>query len=162
MNEHTRRLYAIAEELGFTFERRNGNGHLVFHHPNGSSVTMPATPSDYRGLLNSQLQLERAAGRKLPRVNKRRSRKAVKPSGFSIAVATREAATWRGLYGADVDALHAERAALIAKCERHAQRRDQLRAIPPLLDRIAAIELRLVSLHQPVERFDPFTLAKGA
>lgn len=161
MTPVARDMRQIAEALGFTFDGFDGNGHQRFRHPNGAVASIPATPSEYRGLRNVQLLLERLAGRKLPRVNKRRSHKAVRPSGFSIEAAQREQRQRDGLHGKDVDTLTSERADLIARCHRLAQRRGELRAIPPLLARIEAIEHRLLHLHQPVDRFDPFTLARS-
>lgn len=157
-----RDLLAMAEALGFTYEGLDGSGHMRFLHSNGKVTSLPSTPSEYRGMRNCQLLLERVAGRKLPRVNKRRSHKAFKPSGFSIDVAHADQQRWHGVHGADVEALWKERDALVARCRDLAQHRHRLRGIPPLLNRIAAIEQRLVDLHQPVEHFDPYSLAEGA
>lgn len=155
-------LVEVAEALGFTYDGLDGRGHLRFRHSNGQVTSLASTPSEYRGFRNAQLLLERISGQKLPRVRKRRSHKACKPSGFSIEAAHRDQQQWHGVHDNDVAALLAEHAALVERCQQLAQRRHSLRSIPPLLERIAAIETRLLDLHQQVERFDPYSLAQGA
>lgn len=162
MNSQAREVLRIAEALGFTVDGRDGSGHIRLRHSNGQVTSVPATPSEYRGLRNAQLVLERIAGKRLPRTKRGHSHKAFRPSGFSIEAAHREQQRWHAICGDDVAALTAERAALVERCQQLAQRRHNLRAIPPLLSRIASIETRLLDLHQPVERFDPYTLAEGA
>lgn len=159
MSGYTRRdLVAVAESLGFTFEGVGGSGHLKFRHANGNTVTLPSTPSEYRGFRNARLMLEREAGRKLPRVTKRRSHKAFKPSGFSIAAARADTSRHHELTAETVADLEARHADLVQRCRDYAERRHTLRQIPPLLSRIAAVEQRLIDLGQPVERFDPYSL----
>ena len=44
----------LAEELGWTFHRLTGSGHLQFTHPlTGVKMTIPATPSCSRSVKNS-------------------------------------------------------------------------------------------------------------
>jgi hypothetical protein len=51
-------LLVRAQDQGFTVARRRN--HHVLRSPTGQMVTLPKTPSDYRGLKNSELQLRRA------------------------------------------------------------------------------------------------------
>lgn len=159
MRKEQRELVDIAARLGFKYVGLDGGGHIELKHENGTHVTLAATPSEYRGRANAIALLERIAGRKLPRVRQRRSRKAQKPSGFSIDVACREHASWHVDNDSTIDQLITEREELIELCRQHAQRRGMLRAIPPLLDHVNAIEKRLRLMGQPVETFDPFTLS---
>jgi hypothetical protein len=158
-----RRVVREALHKGWAWGGWTGTTHArLLWPPTGEAVTFGCTPSlaSWKSLATD---IQRVSGVTVWRKgNRKRSRKAYKPSGFSVAIAAHETATWHGLHDKDVQALHAERVDLITQCQQRAQHRDQLRGIPPLLERIAAIEQRLVSLHQHVEPFDPFTLAKGA
>lgn len=158
MNRIIREIVELAEQLGFTYEGTTGSGHVRLVHQNGAAVTLPSTPSEYRGRANSVAYLERVSGRKLPRAKHRRSHKACKPSGFSVDVAVAEQSRWRGTTGATVEALEERRERLIAHCHELARKRQTIHAIPSVLDKIAAIEAELRTLHRPVDPFDPFTL----
>lgn len=74
MNSQAREVVAIAESLGFTFDGYDGSGHVVLSLPDGQRISIPATPSEYRGRKNAIAQLERMSGRKIPRPNHRRGR----------------------------------------------------------------------------------------
>lgn len=158
MKKEHREIIELAAQLDFTFVGYDGNGHIELKHKSGARATVASTPSDYRSRRNELATLERIAGRKLPRVRHRRSHKACKPSGFSVELACKERASWHVSNDDTIDELTCKRDELIELCRRHAQRRGTLREIPPLLDRINAIELRLRAMGQPVETFDPFTL----
>jgi len=55
--------------LGFTFIGYDGNNHPRFKHRNGQAYSTSLTPSDHRSRRNALAQMERIAGRKLPRNN---------------------------------------------------------------------------------------------
>lgn len=91
MNAAARETVRAAKQLGFTYEGIDGRGHHALRHENGTPYRFPASGSDYRGPKNTLADLERIAGRKLPRPGRRRkSRKPIGGSGFSIELAARE------------------------------------------------------------------------
>jgi len=158
VNGHAREIVELAQQLGFTVDHVTGSGHIRLVSPKGS-VTMASTPSEYRGRANTIAMLERVSGNKLPRVKHRRSRKAVKGSGFTLALAKAEQTQWhKGSCGKTVDDLTATRDRLIQRCHALAADRGTIRSIPEVLDVIAHVEDQLRALHQPVQAFDPFTL----
>lgn len=158
MNRQAKELVELATQLGFCFVGYDGNDHVRLVHANGGTVTIPSTPSEYRGRANAIAMLERVSGQKLPRPKHRKSHKACKPSGFSIERARADAAAYRETAGATVEDLEGRRSALIEHCHDLAQDRGTIHDIPPVLDRIAALEAELRALHRVVEPFDPFTL----
>ena len=165
MNRIARETVALAETLGFTFDGYDGRGHVVLALPDGTRTSIPATPSEYRSQRNQIATLERLSGRKLPRHNHRRSRKASETTDFSLDRARRESTAWHDRWGEQIDALTTERDGLIDRCRTLARegRRDSLVKLPDLWRRIADIETRLQDdYHQPVEPFDPHSLAGGA
>ena len=64
--EWGKQIKHICEELDGTCEPLN-NGHFRVTFPNGNTVYIPGTPSDYRGKKNTIAACERAAGRRLKR-----------------------------------------------------------------------------------------------
>lgn len=158
-----RRVVREALAHGWKWDGWTGTTHArITWPPTGEHLQFGSTPSvaSWKSLASD---IHRISGVVVWRKgNHKRSRKAVKPSGFSIEAAHRDQQQWHGVHGADVEALVTERADLVERCRELAQRRHNLRAIPPLLDRIAAIETRLLDLHQPVQPFDPYSLAQGA
>ena len=91
MHKTIKELVAKAETIGWTDTgTKDGRGHHVLVHENGSRLAIPSTPSDHRSVPNTLAQLERLAGRKIARPNMRRSRKNVGPSGFSFEVVASE------------------------------------------------------------------------
>lgn len=160
MNTTAREIVALAQQLGFTHDGYDSNGHIVLKLADGRRTSIPSTPRNgVRSRENTIANLERISGRKLKRVKRRKSHRAMKPSGFSIPAAKRECESWHEAHDAAVDELRRERDELIERARRAAQRRHTLRDIPPLLTRIAEIESRLRDeLHLPVNPFDPYTL----
>lgn len=75
MNGQVREFLTKVEAIGWRFDGYLGSDHVRVVHDDGHRATLPATPSEYRSLLNSLATLERLCGQKLPRVNHRRSRK---------------------------------------------------------------------------------------
>lgn len=70
-----RALMRDAEQLGYEFSGYDGHGHpRVRHTVTGAGYSLPATPSDHRSLRNTRADLERLAGRKLPRQRSGRAR----------------------------------------------------------------------------------------
>lgn len=161
MRKEQREIVQLAQQLDFKLVGSTGGGHIELKHRSGQRVTIAATPSEYRGRANTIALLERIAGRKLPRARHKRSHKSAQLSGFALDTASAESKSWHAAHDCDVDALRAQRDAAINRARAHAQRRDELRLIPPLLTRITQIEKRLRAMGQPVETFDPFTLSES-
>lgn len=70
MNSELRQFLSSAEQLGYTFVGLNGGGHPILHNETtGVSYCVPSTPSDWRSMQNCMADIERLAGRKLPRPN---------------------------------------------------------------------------------------------
>lgn len=149
MNTVTRELLEIADSLGFTFEGYDGGGHIVLTLPDGRRTSIAATPSEYRGRKNAIATLERLSGRTMPRANHRRSRKAFRPSGFSVEGSKSDPAI--GARIAQLNATHqAQRDEWAALCA-NPSHANACRA-RALLSEIADTEDKLAQLHQPVER----------
>jgi hypothetical protein len=67
-DDQSKRIAAAARELGFTDPVLRPGGHYsVTHRDTGQQVFFAATPSDHRAADNTVSQLERVAGRRLPR-----------------------------------------------------------------------------------------------
>lgn len=91
MNRDVRELVQKAEQLGFRYAGVAPGGHIALVHENGQTYYTAASPSDYRGQKNAIAELERIAGRKLPRVNHRRSRKSTDTVDQQVEAARRRA-----------------------------------------------------------------------
>jgi hypothetical protein len=59
MTGEVHRLIEQCVQKGCTY-RVTGKGHIVVRCPNGKSVTVPGTPSDWRSLLNIKSHLKKA------------------------------------------------------------------------------------------------------
>lgn len=119
--------------------------------------------NNWNGPRNFAAQAQRACGCRFvsPR-NRKRSRKKVETSGFSVEAARREQSSWRRRFGADLDALIRRRYELIDQMRADAAtgRRDRICGIAEKLREVRSIEDRIADdFHQPLERFDPAELA---
>lgn len=66
--DYEKKLREAAYQLGFLPLTRTRSGHLLAVHPEGKRVYLSGTPrNERRGLKNGLAEMERAAGRKLPR-----------------------------------------------------------------------------------------------
>jgi len=73
MADDLRRLIADGQKLGFTFVgQKIHGGHIQFIHENGKRLTASSTPSCSSSWKNTRKDMERIAGRQLPRENKAR------------------------------------------------------------------------------------------
>lgn len=160
MHSDARELIELAKQLGFVFSHVDGHGHVRLVHENGKAASIASTPSDHRSRRNELARLERIAGRKLPRQKRRKSHKRIESTGFSVDVAARECNGWHAEHDDEIAELFEQRDDDIAAARQYARSRGQLRLIPPLLTRIAQLEERLRAMGQPVETFDPFSLAE--
>lgn len=71
MHKEIRDLVGKAALIGWTDTGElDGRGHHVLRHESGREWSIPATPSDHRSFRNTLADLERIAGRKLPRVKR--------------------------------------------------------------------------------------------
>lgn len=97
MHKVVRQLADQAALIGWSCDGRlDGRGHYTFTHEDGHRYPVPCSPSEYRSMKNALADLERISGRRVPRAGKRRkSHKAAHGSGFDIAAAKRETASWR-------------------------------------------------------------------
>lgn len=147
-----------AELLGFHVDQGcSGGGHIRLQHGgSGEEYIIASTPSDWRSRKNALAALERIAGRKLPRANHRRSRKAVKSSGFSIERSRRE--RYEPVVTA-ADRLEAEYIQLIKKFVYYAHggeaSRTDIRKCLPIAKRMLEIEAVFKELGHPFDRFNP-------
>lgn len=74
-------------ELGFEQIRGGGGSHLIYRHSNGSQLTTPSTPSDYRSTANTLAQAARLAGvsnqgREAVQGQRRKKRRATPPAAI--------------------------------------------------------------------------------
>lgn len=67
MRHELRQLIERAKTIGYRHDGWDSRGHARLVHTNGQSVSLAATPSDWRSRLNEISRLERVAGAKLPR-----------------------------------------------------------------------------------------------
>jgi hypothetical protein len=129
------------------------HGRIVWP-ADGTDVRFGLTPSvgSWKTVAS---QIQRVSGVVVwRRGNKKRSRKATRPSGFTMEDTGVDDSFRRA-----VASLTEDRERLIGVC-RHYANTNRFRELPGLLARVTAIEDRLAHTYcQPVERFDPHTLA---
>lgn len=71
MSDDLRRLIADGEKLGFTFAGQKAHGgHLQFIHESGTRITASSTPSSNFAWHHARRDMEKVAGRELPRDKK--------------------------------------------------------------------------------------------
>ena len=154
-----RRIVREALHEGWEWAGWTGSTHARIVWPaTGDVLTFGCTPSlaSWKSLATD---VRRVSGVTVWRKgNRKRSRKAVRPSGFSIPTAKSECGRWHDDWDATVGQLQDTRADLIAQARKAAEHRATLRDIPPLLVQIADVERRLGTFNIPVVPFDPFTL----
>jgi hypothetical protein len=158
--KEVRELIDKAAKLGFVVDEkktnRQGGGHIILVHSNGSFYVIATSPSDWRGAKNSIADMERLSGKKLERVSHKRSRKAVKRTDFSLDKARRER---NERAGAAVDRLMDEREDLIEKFKFYAGNgkpcEHAMQKMIVIVRRIGEIEAILKELRQPVTPFHP-------
>lgn len=157
-----RRVVREALAGGWRWDGFTGTTHCRITWPkSGESLTFGTTPSvaSWKSLAT---EIKRASGVETWRKgNRKRSRKKVQTSGFSLDAARREQSTWHRQYDADLDAMRARHASLVDEMRADAAsgRRDRICAIAAKLREVQGIEARIADeFHQPVERFDPHDL----
>lgn len=161
MHKVVREVVEKARRIGWKYQGVNGEGHPVLVHENGERQTLPATPSDYRGLTNAVLALERKAGRKLPR---QKSGKVSKGPGeqtdFDVIEAHQANTRHHERWGEQIQNLWALRENEIVHLDEIAKHpvRNAMREGRKALARIRRWEDELRAFSQPVEAFDPLTL----
>lgn len=150
------------EAVGQTTD--GGSSGLLRHIATGRTVTYALHDggNDYNGCRNGAKLMQSICGCQFiePR-GRKRSRKPVGPSGFTLEKAKREHDQFIQSWSERVDALYDERAEEIAAVAELAYRetRAAIRGIPKHLRRIKAIERELANLNSPVAQlFDPFGL----
>lgn len=75
MNGDTREFLNVVGKIGWNMVGFDGNNHIrLYHVATGQYYSAAFTPSEYRSRRNSLADLERLAGRKLPRPNAGRHR----------------------------------------------------------------------------------------
>lgn len=156
----TRKVVREALRQGWCWEGFTGTTHCVMRWPaTGDVVRFGTTPSvaSFKSLAKD---IERVSGITVYRKgNRKRSRKAPQRSGYNPLAVAQEQAAWHADHDEQVAALVARRDRLIAECQQFARNRARLRDIPAHLSAIADVEASLRRMAQPVEPFDPFTLA---
>lgn len=104
-NEITGKLLKAAEQLGGVCEGLDGRNHYVVRFANGERARIAATPSAYSTYRNTLTDLQKISGRRLPKVQRNRSRKSFARSNSRPTAAERERSAEVGELLAD---LHAE------------------------------------------------------
>lgn len=143
------------EWLGFT-----GTTHAAIQWPQtGQKVTFGTTPS-VASWKTTATEIERISGVKVwHKGNKKRSRRAIKGSGFDLYTARRDNSRWDDRWGTRVEELHAEREDSIdefnAIVKQRIQTRGDINRAADLLRKIADLENELSDFHQSVDRFNP-------
>jgi len=66
VDKQMRQMIERARKAGYVYLGLRNNGHPHLRWEDGTTVTIPATPSDTRGIRNAVSQLERTAGKRLP------------------------------------------------------------------------------------------------
>ncbi len=142
--------------LGFT-----GSTHAAIQWPaTGEKVTFGTTPS-VASWKTTATEIERISGVKVwHKGNRKRSRKAVRPSGYNMYAAHRDNDRRNDRRGDQVDELHGELHAYTTEFSRIAsqpnQTRTEINRAAELLKLIRSLEDRLTDdFHQPVDRFNP-------
>lgn len=165
--KYHREYVSKAEKCGhWTYVGLDGQGHaLIECTRTGERISYSLHKSDLNGGRNFAHAAGRACGCVFvqPR-GRKRSRKAVKPSGFSIEAATRENRSFHMAMELEIEATQDRLARLIMEAQRCAStgRRDDIRRIADLLVSIRKAEDELEGWCQPVKRFDPYSLAGEA
>lgn len=156
-NPRSRQLLEQAQLLGFVADDQlDGSGHIVLRHPNGVT-RIASSPSDHRGDKNAIANMERIAGRKLPRPKSGRHRKGVRMAGYTQTVRTPSAESW----SRRIDELNTEHHDLMLELivlstgeSTHGQRNEALKCLRRLIE----IEEILVELNQPLPEQNTHTL----
>lgn len=155
-----RRVVREALHAGWEWGGFTGTTHARIVWPaTGEHVAFGTTPSvaSWKSLAT---RIEKLSGVVTHRKgNKRRSRKAVKPSGFTLTAANADAVAWHEAHDGEVHELLDRRERLIGRCRELARNRARLRDIPEQLLTIKHLEDELRRKCIPVTPFDPFTLA---
>ncbi len=144
------------EWIGFT-----GTTHASIAWPKtGEKVTFGTTPG-VASWKTTATEIEKISGVKVwHKGNKKRSRKAFRPSGYNMYAAHQENSSWNSRWGDKVDELHGELHMHITEFSRIAHQRSQSRTdinrAAWLLRQIRTLETKLgEDFHQQVEPFDP-------
>lgn len=160
-DENMRRVVREAIGAGWEFDGFSGTTHARIRWPGtGETLAFGTTPSvaSWKSLATD---IKRVSGVEVWRKgNRKRSRKACRPSGFDPGKAARDLAAWHRDHEDLTTELLARRQALIDECIRRAKDRGLRQGIPERVTEIAAIERTLPP--GLVEPFDPLTLADHA
>jgi hypothetical protein len=152
-NPDLRRVVREALRQGWEFVGMTGTTHLRIRWPKTGDVVVVGMTVHNGAWKNTATELERISGCELwRRGNRKRSRKAVRPSGFDIDQARRES----GRFSAGTELLHEQHDAAIARFRELVAEGDR-EAYSQALKvhaRIAYLEQQLRELCQPFEPFD--------
>lgn len=160
MHKVIRELVDEAKTIGWTFVGMTGAGHLRMMHPNGSQMTLPNTPSEYRGLKNARAQLERLAGQTFPTRKKAAGHfnRKDRSTDFDPIYARRHNDHYRDVWGEKIDGFYATRQDAIDELADIALRGEPdhttANRAAACLRTITWSEDKLHEYHQPVERFN--------
>ena len=143
---------------GWQWVGYTGTTHAVIQWPEtGEKVTFGTTPG-VASWKTTATEIEKISGLKVwHKGNKKKSRRAFKPSGFDLYAKT--ASSWSSdlvdeLYGQ----LHAYTKEFVAIADQDHQSRADVSRAAWLLRRIKEIETQLVRYHQPIDPFDPVSV----
>lgn len=92
MRRDVKELVEWAQSLGWKMvDGDNRRAHHMLEHPNGTRVTFPKTPSDWRSLENTRAQIRRASGVRSQSGPAARYRHKPNRNGFDMEAAVAEA-----------------------------------------------------------------------
>ena len=92
MRRDVKELVEWAQSLGWKMvDGDNRRPHHMLEHPNGTRVTFPKTPSDWRSLENTRAQIRRASGVRSQSGPAARYRHESRRNGFDMEAAAAEA-----------------------------------------------------------------------
>jgi predicted RNA binding protein YcfA (HicA-like mRNA interferase family) len=155
MHKVVKEIVDKAQKIGWRYVGLNGAGHHVLKHENGAEETLPATPSEYRGMQNALLTLERKAGQKLPRPKAGRSRAKVAKEVLDLEQAAKHNAAYHRQWGDQIVNLwtmHENDVMLMRQLAANPTR-TSVQEAKESLGRIRKIEAELRRFGQPVKPF---------
>ncbi len=155
------KVVRAALQHGWKWTGINGTTHAAIVWPaTGEKVTFGTTPG-VASWKTTATEIERISGVKVwHKGNRKRSRKAVRPSGFNMYASSQANSRWSDRWGDVVDELEGELHMHITEFNRIREKSGQTRAdinrAAELIRKIRHIESRLEDdFHQPVDRFEP-------
>lgn len=163
--EYVRKVKACGH---WEYDKSTGRDKAVLRHKSGATVAynLHDGGNDWNGARNFAAEAGRACGCKfIESRGRKKSRKKIETSGFSLDAATREQRTFHAARGEDIERHTAERDRLVEEMRDAARsgKRERICGIRDSLRRVREIEADLSEkFHQHIEPFDVNELAQEA